>query len=235
MGLKFSIKEMSSVLQQGGGLAKASHYYVHILPPPAMRYKIGEITSIDDITLDTVTKFAGNYFKANKLAGLATKCESTELPGKRLATTEFVMYGTYQQLPYGINYDPWTANFICTNSMLERNFFDSWMKAITDPFSNNFQYYKEYVTDIFLLKLPEGLPELQLLNLLDLVARAMNGEDSLAEGIAESFGVYIMKLEEAYPIQISSQPLSYESEDYINITVEFAYRKFHSLAEFAVF
>jgi hypothetical protein len=225
MTFKFSINELSKEIERGKGLSKASHYFVFIQPPKAMQGNF--LSSFSDAA--SVTK-AGQ-----EIVGLSAKCESASLPGKKLATTNFIMYGTYQQMPYGINYNPWSAQFICTNSMEERNFFDNWMKSITDPFSNNFEYYQNYVSNIWILKLPQGLPNFTKTDLTEIALSAISSNGGVAEEIAEKFGIYIMKLEEAYPIEITSQELSRSSDSYLTLNVDFVYRKFHSLAEYALF
>lgn len=225
MVFKFSINELAKEIERGKGLSKASHYFVLIQPPKAMQGYFEKSIADAASLLDT----------AQEIIGLSAKCQSTSLPGKKIATTNFVMYGTYQQLPYGINYSPWSAEFICTNSMEERNFFDKWMKSITDPFSNNFEYYENYVTNIWILKLPPGLPNFTTKDLAEIGLSVTAGKNGLGKEIAEKFGVYMMKLEEAFPVEITTQELSRGSDSYLTLNVDFVYRKFHSFQEYALF
>lgn len=211
----FSTNIIKGIIDEGDGLARGSHYIAYIVPPPAMR-SLGSLASI----ATTITSIKNTSF-------LAAKCQATTLPGKKLATTPFQMYGTVQEMPYGINFAPWNATFMCTNSMQERRFFDAWFRAITDPHSNNFKYYDDWVSDVIIVKVPNGLPDAGSAE--DLAQVALGFASGLGAGvssIAEQSGVYAMHLQEAYPVEISSQELTYESETYITLNVDFQYRRY---------
>lgn len=166
-----------------GGPAKACHFTTLIQPPPIM------------------TAFA---YPAT--VALSTLTEEAQLPGRQFATTPFIMYGTTSKMPYGVIYDDLTLTFICTNNMLERTFFDTWQRLISDPTNNFFNYYDEYVTDIQIIKLrPDGT---------DLGAPT-----------------YITTIEEAYPVTIETQELSWSSENYLQLRVQFAYRRWRNVLD----
>jgi len=147
----------------------------------------------------------GTAFGYGVTVALSVMIEESEIPGRQFATTPFIMYGTSVKMPFGVVYDDLTLTFIATNNMVERLFFDEWQRCISDPTNNYFNYYDDYVTDINIIKTkPEG--------------------DSLL-GIP----TYLVTIEEAYPIAIQKQELSYAAENYMKLSVTFAYRRWRNI------
>lgn len=138
---------------------------------------------------------------------LATLIEQSQLPGRMFTTTDHIMYGTRVKMPYGVAYDDLTLTFIATNNMGERWFFDTWQSIISDPSNNYFNYYDNYVSDIHIVKLrpdgpsPTGIP------------------------------TYVVSIEEAYPVAVQAQELSYDAESYMKLSVTFAYRRWRNLSD----
>jgi hypothetical protein len=134
--------------------------------------------------------------------------ESAQFPGRQFVTTDHTMYGTRVKMPYGVAYDDLTLTFISTNNFLERLFFDEWQRIISDPGNNFFNYYDDYVANIQVIKLrpdytPLGTP------------------------------TYFVTIEEAYPIALQAQELTYESDSYMKLSVTFAYRRWRNLWDLA--
>jgi hypothetical protein len=130
--------------------------------------------------------------------------ESCSIPGKQIATTPFTMYGTTMKMPYGTMYDDFNIGFICSKSMVERTFFDVWTNFIHNPHNNYMHFFDEYVGTIVVVKLNDSLGP---------------GQVSTANALS------VWMLQECFPVSIAAQPLSYASEDYLQLSVQFAYRK----------
>jgi hypothetical protein len=75
-------------------------------------------------------------------------CDSVNLPGINLETTLAKTYGEYREMPFNKLYDNINMSFYVDNGMNVKRMFDSWMGAIQNPTTRNFNYYKDYTTDI---------------------------------------------------------------------------------------
>lgn len=75
-------------------------------------------------------------------------CDSINLPGINLETSLAKTYGEYREMPFNKLYDNVNLSFYVDNSMNVKRMFDSWMGAIQNPTTRNFNYYKDYTTDI---------------------------------------------------------------------------------------
>lgn len=186
-----SIKTIKSVLNQTGGPAQPCHYVCNIIPPQTM-FTDGAVGIIG----------APLAFFASKQVSLLA--ESISLPGRQLMTTPHKIFGTKREMPYGVVYAPMSINFICTNSMIERTFFDVWHQFIMSPTSQYMEYYQTYVGQIVIQK----------------IANDESAQSLVGQVVATYF------LEEVYPKSISEQELSYSSGDeYLKLSVEFEYAR----------
>ena len=75
-------------------------------------------------------------------------CDSVNLPGITLETTLAKTFGEYREMPFNKLFDNINMSFYVDNSMNVKRMFDSWMGAIQNPMTRNFNYYKDYTTDI---------------------------------------------------------------------------------------
>ena len=88
----------------------------------------------------------GNSVKA--LRKILLYCDSVNLPGINLETTQAKTFGEYREVPFNKLYDNVNMSFYVDNSMNVKSMFDSWMGAIQNPTTRTFNYYKDYTTDI---------------------------------------------------------------------------------------
>jgi|APCry1669188910_1035180.scaffolds.fasta_scaffold03011_7 hypothetical protein len=75
-------------------------------------------------------------------------CDNINLPGITLETTAAKTFGEHREMPYNKLFDTINMGFYVDNSMSVKLLFDNWMGAIQDPVTRNFNYYREYITDI---------------------------------------------------------------------------------------
>lgn len=71
---------------------------------------------------------------------LSLRCETAELPGRQIVTTDNKIYGPIYKTPYQTMYAEMTMTFVDTDDMSIRVFFEEWMNAIYDPEFNQMQY-----------------------------------------------------------------------------------------------
>ncbi|CAB4141268.1 hypothetical protein UFOVP410_107 [uncultured Caudovirales phage] len=206
-----SIDGMNSLLNVSQGPAQPCYYVVNIVPrlnffsfldtstPDKLPVPRSDISLTDVGPMVTI-----NLLSMKRLSMLA---QNVSLPGRTLSTTPHQIFGTKREMPYGVLYDTMTINFICTNWMVERAFFDLWHQFIIGPKSNYLNYYDNYVADIVITKT----------------------DNSVSVDSSISAGLSTFTLEEAYPKTILAQELSYSSTDeYLTLSVEFSYARFRN-------
>lgn len=82
------------------------------------------------------------------LRKLLLYCDTINLPGQSVATTEAKTFGEIREMPYQRLFEPITMTFFVDNAMTVKLLFDSWLGAIVNPQSRNINYYKDYTTDM---------------------------------------------------------------------------------------
>lgn len=79
---------------------------------------------------------------------LSLRCESAELPGKTIATTDRKVYGPIEKQPYLTTFNDLTFTFIVSDDMSEKRLFDAWMNLINPKTTFNLNYKSDYVTNV---------------------------------------------------------------------------------------
>ena len=127
---------------------------------------------------------------------LSFRCETAELPGRTISTTDLKIYGPTEKLPYLTTYNDMALTFIVSDTMEEKALFDIWLDMINPPDSHNFNYKDSYATEI-------------VINQYDVV-------DNLT---------YSVKLIDAFPISVNQLELNWSTDGTHKLTVTFAYTK----------
>lgn len=109
-------------------------------------------TSHFDVDFGLPTKLQGD--SAPRL--LKMRCESAELPGRQIVTTDNKIYGPIYKLPYQTMYADMTMTFVDTADMDIRQFFETWMTFIYDPAENALGWVDDVVTDITVIQYSLG-------------------------------------------------------------------------------
>ena len=90
--------------------------------------------------------------ESNLFAGDVQKvllhCESAQLPGVTLSTTQARTFGEIREMPYERLFDNVQLTFYVDNTMQVKQLFDTWMSCIQNPYNRTFGYYRGYTTDI---------------------------------------------------------------------------------------
>jgi len=137
---------------------------------------------------------------------LALQCESAELPGKTLLTSDVKVYGPIYKVPYQTQYNDMTLNFICTNEFYERKLFEKWLESIMPSDTNNLRYPKgeksRYLTNIKIIQYDEFIRQ-----------------------------IYAVELIDAFPIGIAPAPLAWSEDGFHRLGVQFAYQRYKVIYE----
>jgi hypothetical protein len=147
-----------------------------------------------DVTIPIPLALA-NYITSAR--NLTYRCEMTQLPGRVFETTEKkIGSAPVEKFPYHTNYQDVTMEFIVSDDMNEKIFFDAWMELINPTSNFNFQYKSNYAVDINI-------------NQYDL------------EGNLTYAGV----LQEAWPCDVNQLDLDWSTDSYHKLAVVFCYRQ----------
>lgn len=201
------------------GLAKPSRFQV-VLPIPTyvnsfVSQNIFEkVLNLPNTIYTEVTQFISSIkglepktVSANPSISryLALQCEMAELPGKTILTQESKIYGPSVKVPYQTQYNEITFTFLCTNEFYERKLFDRWLECIMPTDTHNLRYAKDnatrYMCDPTIIQYDDFIKE-----------------------------IYAVQLIDAFPIGISSQPLSWGEDGFHRLSVQFTYSYYKTKA-----
>lgn len=223
--MAFSPNIFLANMKAKGGPAKTNRFQV-ILPIPSYVSSFIESslfqkllnfpTSFNDITQDVTNIISGDRTSSEKYGSpeitryLALQCESAELPGKTLQTSDVKIYGPTFKVPYQTQYQEITLNFICTNEFFERKLFERWMEAIMPTDTNNLRFPKGsgssinsgYYTEMKIIQYDDFVKQVFAVNVID-----------------------------AFPIGMASQQLSWSDDNFHRLSVQFAYQKYKPVYE----
>jgi len=212
--MSFSPQLFLSNLNAKDGLAKSNRYEV-ILPIPSyinefvsssiieklLNLPNNIIADISDIVRGNTDEPQSRSDNPSLSRYLALQCESAELPGKSLITADAKIYGPTFKVPYQTQYTDTNLTFLCTNEFYERKLFERWIEAIMPSDTNNLRYPKgrdsRYLTNIKIIQYDEFIRQ-----------------------------IFIIELIDAFPIAISSQPLSWSEEGFHRLGVQFSYQRY---------
>lgn len=130
-------------------------------------------------------------------------CEAAELPGRGFQSVDVRYYGPNQKLPFQTTYEDINLTFICRAKSLERQFFDDWMNIIHPPNDYNLFYRDQYACTVNIYHFSDGF-------LTD-------------GGPRGSHAQYHFQLQDAYPILVNPQPITWADSEFLRLTVTFTY------------
>lgn len=143
------------------------------------------------------------------LSDLTYLCEATEFPGRGLQTVDVRYYGPTFKMPYLTAYEDITMTFLCRTESLEREFFDTWMTIINPMDTYDFNYKSDYCARI------------ELFQYSDLPDDSGTSDNPSTNPSAK----YHFSIEEAYPVLVSPQQVTWADDQFLRLSVTFTYRK----------
>jgi hypothetical protein len=132
---------------------------------------------------------------------LNMRCEAAQLPGRTIeTTTKKLGSAPIEKFPIHTNYNEITLDFIVSDNMNEKIFFDAWMELINPTTDFNMQYKNNYAVDI-------------LINQYDVTNKL----------------TYSANMIEAFPIDVNQMDLNWSSVDSVHkLSVVFAYKQWQN-------
>jgi len=145
----------------------------------------------------------GSYLSSSSwfMQDLSYLCEAAEFPGRGFMSTDLRYYGPNFKVPHQSTYEDLNLTFLCRDAFLERQFFDTWMEFINPNATFNFAYKDSYTSKIELFQLSD----------------MGDGNTAAAQ--------YKFTFDEAFPILLQPQPVTWADDNYHRLTVTFTYKK----------
>lgn len=132
---------------------------------------------------------------------------SVTAPGRAIMSTASGVYGAVQEIGYGAQFAPISAQIYCSPDHTERKFFTEWQDKVVGPhrtgsgfaFERDFNagYYKDYIKDVTIKQYSE------------------KGDKT-----------HEIKLREVYPKNVGELSYSYQTSELLLFTVSLQYRYF---------
>lgn len=127
-------------------------------------------------------------------------CDAVQLPGLNINTTENRTFGEVREMPYEFNYDPIQLSFYVDGDMIIKGIFDEWIQSIQKNNTRNFNYYKNYISDVVKITVED----------------------------LQDKPKYRVSLFEVYPKTIGIIQMGYAQKDIMKLDVTFAYKYWRS-------
>lgn len=124
-------------------------------------------------------------------------CEQAMLPARSLSTLDYSANKQSNKFPYTHIDGDVTLHFILTNDMYMKSMFDAWLSSIIDVDNYDLGYKDDFSTDIVIQHLDNN-----------------------------NIPTYGVKLEKAYPIDVSAVALNNSDGDFARLTITIAYDKY---------
>jgi hypothetical protein len=203
--MAFTPQSFLSNIGNKGGLAKPNRFHVILNIPDIVTSSI--IGGVDETPEDYIqTRFNAGTGSTDITRWLSMQCETAELPGKQLQTSDAKIYGPTYKVPYQVQYSDITLQFICSNLFYERKLFDRWLEYIIPNNTNNARFPKGkgikggYLTRIMIVQFNDVVKQ-----------------------------IYAVELIDAFPISITAQPLNWADDNFHRVSVQFTYQKFKTI------
>ncbi len=135
---------------------------------------------------------------------ITLRAESVNLAGRNITSFEETnIYGPVKQIPTGVSFaEDINVTFLASETMMERDFFESWQQTIFDSSTWDLKYYKDFI------------------GVIDIYTITRNNV-----GRKEFIRTYGIRCEEVWPKTIGPSELSMASgNELIKIPVNFAFR-----------
>ncbi len=182
------------------GVSKTSHFQV-LIP-------------VDPVLINDKTTF--DFGRV-----LAFRCEATDLPGRQLVTQDNRIYGPIYKTPYQSLYQEVTLNFLETQDMNIRKYFELWIDFIFESASNRLAYPNMYRKDISITQYDIS-PKQQDTEIQKTITRP-SSSDTLAP-------ILTWNLISSFPTAINQMPVSWTEDGFHRVSVTMAY-EYYLLSE----
>jgi hypothetical protein len=204
MSLPVSIDSIKSTINRRGGVARGNRYAVYVSHPSK---GMNSLLKFDPATLlnnlisgDGI--HIGDFIQDPR--DMFLLCQTCTLPGKRITTTEATHNHHMTKKPYSMMTDEVSMTFLLTNDYYIKKYFDMWQEMVIDSTHEHYKafYKRDYCSDVTIQQLSTS--------------------NDIVPG-------YTVKLENAYPIQLSAIELGNANEGLLEVSVTWEYDNWRSI------
>ena len=186
--------DFQALYSKYGELSKSSRFLVMFNPPGA------------------VLKYPNNTGTTYPARDLTFLCESAEIPGRGFMSSDLRYYGPSFKIPYQTTYEDINLTFLIRDRFSERMFFDNWMETINPSNKYDFAYRKDYIGEIHIFQMSD-------INIKDPTSLDPDAGTGLDIGQQR----YVITLQQAYPVLVNPQPMTWADDNFHRLTVTFTY------------
>lgn len=133
------------------------------------------------------------YMKNGDIVG--AMCDSINVPGFSIASSNLITFGENVEMPYNIIYNPISLSVIMDNTSIARTYFDDWANQVFDRGTRTLGFYDNYVKDFRIIITDK-----------------------------KSKPIYVIKVIEAWPKTVNDMQLDYSSHDVLKVSVTLQYK-----------
>ena len=191
-----SIRTIWSMKAASLNFARQNRYEIEIIPPSGIN--LGDHKDMRKINFN---------------------CNAAEIPGRILAVAESRTAGPIRSQPYDRIYNPVTMGFYADENLAEWYFFNDWMDKISEKSKNRYSQDLSVVIneDVGIGETPKKTRNFEYYN--DFIGQVTIGQLDMISSQTK-----MVKLVEAYPVNISPIMYGYDNSDAIqtfNVTFQF--------------
>jgi len=160
---------------------------------------------------------------------LQMRCETLNIPGIQIGTTEFKLHGGMPSLkiPNTRIYDEVQVTFLATKDLKDKYFFEEWLNDISDFTNNTIAYYNDVACDIVIDIYNESDEPMVAIDsdvIFDGGSSSSRTGSFLPPRKMELVPVYSIKLHKAIPSRIETFQMGWsETDSLLKYTVNFSY------------
>ena len=196
-----SIDNLKATISKKGGVAMQNRFQIFFQPPTANSMK-SLLNSDPKVLVGSLAKNAISGGSIKNMVpdprDISILCESVNLPGRQITTIDYQAEKQSIKIPYSAINEDVTMSFILTNDYYMKKLFDDWQSAVFDMNRYRAGYKKDFTTDIIIQQLNQ-----------------------------QNIPVYGVKLENAFPVTVSSINMDNNSENTIQkLNVTLSYENF---------
>ena len=204
MALPVNVDTIKSSINSRGGIARGNRFAVYISHPSK---GMNSLLKFDPASLlsNLISNQGVNIGDfINDPRDMFLFCQSVAIPGKRITTTEATHNHNMTKKPYSMMTDEVSMSFMLTADYYIKKYFDMWQEMIIDSSGDHYKaYYKrDYSSDITIQQL--------------------SASNDVVPG-------YTVKLENAYPIQMSAIELGNGSDGVMQVDITWEYDNWRSV------
>lgn len=188
MALPMDIDTLKTTIGRRTGVAKSNRFSVYI-PLPLISLNAGTI-------LSNIASGNTNPMQIfNDPREISLLCETAQLPGRTIATTDYATSMKTVKQPYAYINDEVSFTFLLTGDYYIKKLFTTWQEQIVDTANKTLKFKNDYTVDAYIQQLND-----------------------------QHNPIYTCRLKRAFPTSVSSIELGNSNENQIvRVTVNFAY------------